>query len=145
MTNFFKKLTGGDDFSVEDENQLDSNLDYQLNDIEDEDAIFDLPIDVYQDNDNIYLRAFIPGVKPDQVDVNITRDIVEITGERMESEKIDIENFHQKELIWGKFSKRVLLPHEIDVDRVKANTNNGMITMKLPKLDKDRSVKVSLN
>lgn len=145
MASFLRQLTGREDSPSDDDNNLDSNLDYQLENMEDEDAVFDLPIDVYQDGDNIYLRAFIPGVKPGQIDVNITRDIVEITGERMESEKIDSENYHQRELIWGKFSKKVLLPSEIDVDRVKANTSNGMITMKLPKLDKDRSIKITLD
>jgi HSP20 family protein len=71
--------------------------------------------------------------------------VVEIKGERIEVEKIDLEDYHQRELIWGKFSKKVLLPNEIDVDRVKASTTNGMIIMKLPKLDKDRAVKISLN
>lgn len=145
MTSFLKKLTGGEDNNTHEEDTLlDSNLDYQF-DIEDEDAIFDLPIDVYQDNDNMYLRAFIPGVKPESIDLQLTRDIVEISGERSESEKIDSGNYTQRELVWGKFQKKVLLSHEIDVDRVKANTSYGMITLKMPKLDKDRAVKVSLN
>jgi HSP20 family molecular chaperone IbpA len=99
MTNFLKKLTGSDDFSENTESELDSNLDYQFTQIEDEDAVFDLPIDVYQDSDNMYVRAFIPGVKPEHVDVNITRDVVEIKGERIEVEKIDLEDYHQRELI----------------------------------------------
>jgi len=145
MTSFLKKLTGGEDNNTHEEDTLlDSNLDYQF-DMEDEDAIFDLPIDVYQDNDNMYLRAFIPGVKPESIDLQLTRDIVEISGERSESEKIDSGNYTQRELVWGKFQKKVLLSHEIDVDRVKANTSYGMITLKMPKLDKDRAVKVSLN
>ena len=145
MTSFLKKLTGGEDNNTHEEDTLlDSNLDYQF-DMEDEDAIFDLPIDVYQDNDNMYLRAFIPGVKPESIDLQLTRDVVEISGERSESEKIDSGNYTQRELVWGKFQKKVLLSHEIDVDRVKANTSYGMITLKMPKLDKDRTVKVSLN
>jgi len=145
MTSFLKKLTGGEDNNTHEEDTLlDSNLDYQF-DMEDEDAIFDLPIDVYQDNDNMYLRAFIPGVKPESIDLQLTRDVVEISGERSESEKIDSGNYTQRELVWGKFQKKVLLSHEIDVDRVKANTSYGMITLKMPKLDKDRAVKVSLN
>ncbi len=141
---FIGQLTGREEKPVTEENELDSNLDYQF-DMENEDTIFDLPIDVYQDNDNMYLRAFIPGVKPEHIDVHITRDVVEITGERVESEKIDSDNYSQRELVWGKFEKKVLLPNEIDVDRVKANTIHGMITLKMPKLDKNRAVKVSLN
>ncbi|HIP21613.1 MAG TPA: Hsp20/alpha crystallin family protein [Candidatus Pacebacteria bacterium] len=99
MTSFLKKLTGGEDNNTHEEDTLlDSNLDYQF-DMEDEDAIFDLPIDVYQDNDNMYLRAFIPGVKPESIDLQLTRDIVEISGERSESEKIDSGNYTQRELV----------------------------------------------
>jgi HSP20 family protein len=98
MTNFLKKLTGAEESHEDMNNELESNLDYQF-EISDEETIFDLPIDVYQDNDNVYLRAFIPGVKPEQIDVQITRDVVEITGERVESEKINSDDYHQRELI----------------------------------------------
>ena len=144
MASFLKKITGYEEPVQEIEEELESNLDYQFDSI-DEDTVFDLPIDVYQDEQNIYLRTFIPGVKKEQIEINITRDVVDIEGERVEEEKISNDNYHQRELIWGKFSKKVLLPHEIDVDRVKANTKFGMLTLILPKLDKDRSVKVSLN
>jgi len=99
MTSFLKKLTGGEDNNTHEEDALlDSNLDYQFN-MEDEDEIFDLPIDVYQDNENMYLRAFIPGVKPESIELQLTRDVVEISGERSESEKIDPDNYTQRELV----------------------------------------------
>ena len=136
-------LTGANSNQQED-NSLDSNLDYQLDEYNEEEQVFDLPIDVYFDDENIYVRAFIPGVDLNDIDISISRDTVEIVGERIERKKIEKENFHQKELIWGKFMKKVSLPNEIDVDRVKSNTKNGTIILKLPKLDKDRLVKVSL-
>jgi len=142
---FLKKLTGVDlnNNQPEMENNLDTNLDMSFE--MDEDTVFDLPIDVYEDEDNVYLRAFIPGVRPTDIDIEITREVVNITGERVETEKIDSDKYYQRELVWGKFEKKVLLPHEIDVDRVKASTTHGMITLKMPKLDKDRSVKVNLD
>ena len=142
---FLKKLTGVDlnNNQPEMENNLDTNLDMSFE--MDEDTVFDLPIDVYEDEDNVYLRAFIPGVRPTDIDIEITREVVNITGERVETEKIDSDKYHQRELVWGKFEKKVLLPHEIDVDRVKASTVHGMITLKMPKLDKDRSVKVNFD
>ena len=144
MASFLKKLTGSDEPVMQEDNNLDSNLDYQFDDIQ-EDTVFDLPIDVYQDDNNIYLRSFIPGVKPEQIDIDITRDTVGISGERVEDEKVENENYNQRELIWGKFSKKVLLPNEIDVDGVSATTKHGMMVLKMPRLDKDRSVKISLN
>ncbi len=144
MSNFLKKITGIDNF-ISDEEILDEDLDIELEDIRSEESSFELGVDIFEDEKNIYLQAFIPAIKRENIDINLTRDMLEISGERKRSESHNNGKYFQRELNWGKFSKKILLPHEVEVDRVKAQIEDGMITLKMPKLDKDRLVKVSLD
>jgi HSP20 family protein len=141
MMKFIQKITGdSEDFEVNENEALEENFDVEFGD-----GVMELPTDVYEVQNNIFVRSFIPGVAPEKIEVKITRSLVEISGERIDTENIESDDFRQQELIWGNFERKISLPNEIDVDKVKANFKNGMVVLKMPKLDKDRSVKVLLN
>lgn len=103
-----------------------------------------LSVDVYQTPDHIVLKAVVAGVKPENLDVSITRDMVTIKGKREEQKEVTEENYFYKELYWGSFSRTVLLPQEIEVDEAEASEKHGVLIIKLPKVDKDRETKLKV-
>ena len=101
-----------------------------------------LPVDVHQTPSEIVIRAFVAGVRPDELSISIGRDMVVIEGSRMEREQISSRDSFTHELFWGSFSRAVQLPQEIDVDGASATAKDGLLTLILPKLDKARQTKL---
>ncbi len=147
MAGFLSKLTGGNEpeEDLNNENNFESNIDYDLDDMMDFSDEISLAIDAFEDDDNLYIKTFVPSVDPKGIDIDISRDVVTISGERFEIEEKDQDQYFQKELSWGRFKKKILLPKEIDIESIKASVKNGTLTIRLPKIDKDRKVKVQIN
>ena len=101
-----------------------------------------LPVDVHQTTNDIIVRAFVAGVRPDELSISISRDMVEISGSRMEREQVSGPDYFTRELFWGSFSRTILLPQEVDVDASSASSKDGLLTIILPKLDKARQTKL---
>jgi|TARA_Y100000310_G_scaffold341769_1_gene442006 HSP20 family protein len=103
-----------------------------------------LTVDVYQTADSIIIKAIVAGVRPDDLDVSITRDMITIRGKRKEHKEVTEDNYYYKELYWGTFSRTILLPQEIDVDSADAKEKHGILTLILPKIDKDKQTRVKV-
>lgn len=101
-----------------------------------------LPVDVHQTTSDIVIRAFVAGVRPDELNINIGRDMVEISGSRMEREQVASNDFFTRELFWGSFSRTILLPQEVDVEAASASAKDGLLTIILPRLDKAKQTKL---
>lgn len=101
-----------------------------------------LPVDVNQTANEIVIRAFVAGVRPDELNISINRDMVEISGSRMEREQVAGPDYFTRELFWGSFSRTILLPQEVDVDTSTATAKDGLLTIVLPKLDKAKQTKL---
>jgi HSP20 family protein len=101
-----------------------------------------LPVDVHQTPNEIIIRAFVAGVRPDELSISISRDMVEVEGTRSEREQISTPDYFSRELFWGSFTRNILLPQEIDVDASSATAKDGLLTIVLPKLDKARQTKL---
>ncbi len=102
----------------------------------------ELSVDVYQTPDEIIVKALIPGVRKDDVDISISRDSITIRGSRKEEKTISDDNYIVQELYWGAFSRTVRLPHEVDIEHSDATESQGVLTIKLPRVDKDRQAKL---
>lgn len=112
--------------------------------IEDENEEAQLTVDVYQTPTEIIVKSIVAGVKPDDLQISITRDMVTIKGKREESrETVDDDYFH-KELYWGSFSRTVMLPQEVDPEEAEAIEKHGLLIIRMPKLDKDRQTKLKV-
>jgi HSP20 family protein len=109
-----------------------------------EDTEGQLGVDVYQTPDAIIIKAIVAGVKPDDLDVSITRDMVTIRGKREEHREVEDEDYFYKELYWGSFSRTILLPQEIEVEEADANEKHGLLILKLPKVDKEKQTKLKV-
>ena len=101
-----------------------------------------LPVDVHQTPSDIIIRAFVAGVRPDELSISISRDMVEIEGSRMEREQVASSDYFTRELFWGSFARSIMLPQEIDVEASSASAKDGLLTIILPKLDKARQTKL---
>ena len=120
---------------------------YKKNDndwIEEENEEAELSIDLYQTPTDIIVQTMVAGVRPEDLDLTIARDMITIKGKREESRTIDEENYFTKELYWGKFSRTISLPAEVEPEEVEATEKHGLITIKIKKVDKEKknSVKV---
>lgn len=110
----------------------------------DDDVEGHLTVDVYQDDDNIIIESTIAGVDPDDVDVSITPESVSIIGTRVREEKVKKESYLHQECFWGKFSRSVILPQEIDPEKAQAALKNGVLKIVLPKIQRSKSKKVKV-
>mgnify|MGYP001612022504 FL=1 len=104
----------------------------------------ELTVDVYQTSDMIVIKAMIAGVRPEDLDIAITRDMVTIKGSREEEKVARDDDYFVRELYWGSFSRSISLPEEIDVDESEAIEKHGLLILKLPKLDKKRQSKLKV-
>lgn len=142
---FFERLTGSikaDDY-VEEGKKISVNggsnkKENSGNWIEEDTEEAELTVDVYQTPEDIIVQTMVAGVRPEDLEIVITRDMITIKGKREESRTVDEENYFTKELYWGAFSRTVLLPEEIDPDEAEATERHGLLTIQLPKIDKER-------
>lgn len=103
-----------------------------------------LALDVYQDNDYVVIKSIIGGIRPEDLDLTVTADMVTIKGTRRNYEEVDEDNYYYKECFWGSFSRSVILPCDIKTDQVEALMKNGVLTIRLPKVEKNCATKISV-
>jgi len=105
-----------------------------------------LTLDVYQTNESIIIKSTIAGVDPENLDISYNNGMLTIKGERKVDEKIEKENYFYQELYWGSFSRSVILPTEVNAEKIEAELKNGILTVKLPKKvsDKQKKIKVKM-
>ncbi|TSC71956.1 MAG: hypothetical protein G01um101470_453 [Parcubacteria group bacterium Gr01-1014_70] len=96
-----------------------------------------LTVDVYQTPTHIVVQAPMAGVRPEDVDVSINNDMITIRGKRHPKHEIDGDNYYYRELFWGPFSRAILMPSEVDSSRTEASFKNGLLTVKMAKVNKD--------
>ena len=139
---FFERLTGSVRMDESPEEIREER--HLMKDLEEDDKDGELTVDVYQNGDNIVIKTMIAGVRPDDLDISITRDMVTIKGKREEERIAKDDDYFMRELYWGSFSRTITLPEEIDVDESEAVEKHGLLILKLPKLDKKRQSKLKV-
>ena len=104
----------------------------------------ELSVDVYQTPTHIIIRAMIAGVKPEDLDVSITRDMVTIRGKREQHSEGTAGDFFFQELYWGSFARTIVLPQEVEIEEAEATEKHGLLVIRLPKMDKGRQAKLKV-
>ena len=92
-------------------------------------------IDMYQTDDEIVVKASLPGVKADEVQINITGEILTIKGETKQVDEKKEQAWHMREQRWGTFERSIALPTEVVADKARAEFENGILTITLPKAE----------
>lgn len=111
---------------------------------EEEEDEAELAVDVYQTPNEVILKTMVAGVRPEDVTIQISRDSVTIKGRREEERNIADGDYFYQELYWGSFIRTIALPHEVDPDEAEAVDRHGLLTIRLPKIDKGRVQKVKI-
>lgn len=103
-----------------------------------------LTVDVYKTEDFIVIKSIIGGVRPEDLDVSITSDMVTIKGKRNNPDDVSPDDYYYQECFWGNFSRSIILPCDIKTEGVEASIKNGILTIKLPKIEKNTSMKIEV-
>ena len=159
MQNIFKKISGfdrrdetNDDMeNIEDEFEEDL-VEVAANTADDEEKKWmtsdyeegQLSIDVYQTPDTIVIKSTIAGVKPEDIDISINNDLLTIRGSREMLENIREENYLYRECYWGSFSRSIILPVEVEADKIEAFLENGVLTVALPKARSAKQISIKV-
>lgn len=109
-----------------------------------EDEVGELSVDVYETAKEIIIESMIAGVKPEDLQISTTHDTITIAGKREANTHIKEDQYLIQELFWGSFSRTVQLPADIAVDEAEAVEKHGLLIIRLPKIDKDRNIKVKV-
>lgn len=103
-----------------------------------------LTVDVYQTPNDIIVQSAIAGVKPEDIDIDASSDSITIRGERHQEHKVSEEDYLYQECYWGRFSRSVILPQEVDADNASVTFKNGVLTIRLPKANRVKTKKLKV-
>lgn len=103
-----------------------------------------LAIDVYQTADAIIVESPIAGVNGDDLDINITNESVTVRGRRERRKEVAEDDYFYQECYWGRFARSVILPQEIDPDKAEASIKNGVLTIVMPKVTRQKQKKLKV-
>ncbi len=171
MKKFFKKISGIDkkkraeveegieeieelededevEEELEDEDEVEEESEEEDDDekqwLEEEYEEGQLSIDVYQTPDTIIVKSTIAGVKPEDIDISINNDMLTVRGKREMYESIKDEHYLYRECYWGSFSRSIILPVEVEADKIDAVLENGVLTINLPKAKSAKQISIKV-
>ncbi|WP_417383357.1 Hsp20/alpha crystallin family protein [Gimesia sp.] len=101
-------------------------------------------LDLSETNNHIEVRMDVPGIQPEEIDVEVSGNLLRITGERKEENEEKGKMFHRMERRSGRFSRSVTLPCEVQEDQVEASCENGVLTISLPKCESVKPHKINV-
>jgi HSP20 family protein len=104
-------------------------------------------VDIYENENTITLKADIPGIDPEKLEIRVDANRLLIKGERTFEKETKQENFYRVERSYGAFFRSFILPSNVQPDRIEANYNNGVLTVTLPKREdaRPKTVRVKVN
>ena len=100
----------------------------------------ELAVDVFETEKDIVVKSAVAGVKPTDLDIAISHDVLTIRGKRQNEDQVEEKNYLFQECHWGSFSRTVVLPHEVAGDQVKATLKNGILTVTVPKVKRQENI-----
>ncbi|HET7145107.1 MAG TPA: Hsp20/alpha crystallin family protein, partial [Anaerolineales bacterium] len=101
-------------------------------------------VDMYQTDNEIIVKAAIPGVKTDEVQIHVTGEMLTIKGEVKEKTEVQEKAYHLREQRWGAFERTIALPTDVIADKAKAEFENGILTITLPKAEEVRPKSITI-
>ena len=102
-------------------------------------------IDMYQTENDVVVKAAVPGFKADEVQINVTQDVLTIKGELKQEEEKKEKSWQIREHRWGSFERSISLPTAVTSDRARADFENGILTITLPKSEKVKPKTITIN
>ena len=106
--------------------------------------VFALALDVADQDGSYVVKASVPGVNPEDVEVTLTDNVLTIRGEMKEDKDIKEESYHLRERRYGSFLRSVTLPMPVDANAIEAVNENGVLTLTLPKTEAVKPKKIEV-
>ena len=105
-----------------------------------------LPVDIFEQDNAIVVKAALPGVDPKDINVQINDGVLQISAETRSEETVDENDYHRREYSYGKWSRSFRLPNDVAGDKAKASFDNGMLRLTIPHTgeSKPRSLKIEV-
>lgn len=143
---FFQRLTGSVSLADEEEffdptGKNPSNSSINLDDDSEEG---ELSVDVYEKPGEIIIQTMVAGVRPEDLEISIGREIVTLRGSRESAREVAADNYFHRELYWGAFSRTILLPAEVEAEEAEATERHGLLTIRIPKIDKGKTARLKV-
>ena len=101
-------------------------------------------VDMYQTDNEVVVKAALPGMKAEDVQLNVTGEVLTIKGEIKQKEEVKEKAYHLREQRWGMFERSVILPTEVVADKAKADFENGILTIAIPKAEEAKPKTISI-
>ena len=101
-------------------------------------------VDMYQTDNEVVVKAALPGMKAEDVQLNVTGEVLTIKGEIKQKEEVKEKAYHLREQRWGMFERSVILPAEVVADKAKADFENGILTIALPKAEEAKPKSITI-
>ncbi|MEK7606259.1 MAG: Hsp20/alpha crystallin family protein [Patescibacteria group bacterium] len=146
---FFQRLTGAintdDEYMFEDDVQTSRRGQSHVTQLAEEKELdAELAIDMIQTPSEVIIRTMVAGVNPEELEVSISQEMVVLKGSRRQVYETEEKDFFHKELYWGSFSRTILLPVEVRSEEAIAELKHGLLTIRLPKIDKQRQTRLRI-
>ena len=101
-------------------------------------------VDVFEDKNDIVVKAELPGLDKDNIEVNLTDNTLTIKGEKKKEEEVKEENYYRCERAYGSFVRSVELPKAVHADKVKASFKNGILEVRVPKTEEAKAKEIKV-
>jgi len=101
-------------------------------------------VNIWTNDDGQVISAEMPGVQPEDINIDVTGDALSISGERKPDEVAKEAHYHRRERSYGSFSRTIQLPFMVDTNKVEANFENGVLMIRLPRAEADRPKKITI-
>jgi HSP20 family protein len=103
-----------------------------------------LAVDMYETNDDVMVKASLPGVKPEDVDITVTGNVLDIRAETKQESEETRGDYHYRERRYGTFQRSLSLPVDVKADQVEATFENGVLTLKMPKAEQAKARQIRI-
>ena len=107
-------------------------------------AAWDLALDVAESEDEFTVKASIPGINPDDLEITFTNNTLTIKGETKEEKEVEQAHYHLRERRYGSFARSITLPAGIEADKIQANYEAGVLKLRLPKAEEVKPKKIAI-
>ena len=109
-----------------------------------EGVAFSLALDVAEDDQGYLVKASLPGVAPEDIEITLDENALTISGKMSQDEESEGKNYHLRERRFGSFARSITLPSTVDADKVEAVNENGVLTLHLPKVEEAKPKKIAV-
>jgi len=102
-------------------------------------------VDMFEKDDKVVIKAELPGLDKKDVSLDLQNGVLTLKGERKHENEVKEENFYRREMSYGKFVRSFSLPVDVDADQIKAEFQNGLLTVEVPKPEEHKPKQIKVN